>query len=105
MRLPQGSLLSFTDLAFRACTAEAFEGDGTLIDLSQEGCQITTETMITLGHRYALILQLPCFPTITIDSASVRWISEQTFGVKFDMIERVQEEHLRDLLRQLRATA
>lgn len=61
--------------------------------------------MVTLGHPYSLIIQLPSFPTpITIESAIVRWIGEQTFGFKFDAIQQEQEEQLRELLHRLRAT-
>jgi hypothetical protein len=103
--LPPGSLLSFTGLAGPNDIAAGIEGDGTLIDLSQEGCQIASETIITLGNPYTLILQLPSFPAITIESAIARWISTQSLGFKFDAIEKEQEEHLHDLLHQLRATA
>lgn len=102
---PPGSLLSFTHLALPVGASEEGEGDGTVLNLSTGGCKISSETIITLGQPYSLILQLPSFPTpITIEAAIVRWIGEQTFGFKFDAIQREQEEQLRELLHRLRST-
>jgi hypothetical protein len=104
---PPGSLLSFTLLALPTVAGiEAQEGDGTVLNLSTGGCKICSETIMTLGQPYTLILQLPFLPTpITVETAIVRWTSEQTFGFRFDAIQRDQEEHLRELLHQLRSTS
>jgi hypothetical protein len=103
---PPGSLLSFSLLALPAGIGqEAEEGDGTVLNLSTGGCKIGSETVITLGQPYTLILQLPSLPTpITVETAMVRWISEQTFGFRFETIQRDQEEQLRELLHRLRSS-
>jgi hypothetical protein len=102
---PPGSLLSFTELALPVGASEEREGDGTVLNLSTGGCKISNETIITLGQPYSLILQLTtCSTPIIIEAAIVRWIGEQTFGFKFDAIQREQEEQLRELLHRLRST-
>ncbi len=102
---PAGSLLSFMHLALPVnVSEEETEGDGALLNLSPGGCKIASETQITLGQPYSLILQLPFLPTpITIESAIVRWVRADAFGFKFESIQREQEEQLRDLLHRLRA--
>lgn len=101
---PPGSLLSFVRVAENR--DEIPEGDGTILNLSPGGCKISSDTPVSVGHTYSLIIQLPSFPTpVTIDSAIVRWIGENVFGFKFDTIRPEQEEQLREYLRRLRATA
>lgn len=103
---PPGALLSFAQLVPLKETAEAFEGDGTILNLSAGGCKILSENPVVVGPPYRLIIQLPSFPNpITIEAAIVRWISNRMFGFKFDSIQQDQEEHLHEVLHQLRATS
>jgi c-di-GMP-binding flagellar brake protein YcgR len=103
---PPGALLSFAQLTPAGETAEESEGDGTILNLSSGGCKILSETPVTIGQPYSLIIQLPTLLTpITIEAAIVRWINAHVFGLKFAAIERDQEEQLREVLQHLRVSA
>lgn len=103
---PPGALLSFAQLALSSENAGESEGDGTILNLSSGGCKILSEIPVMVGQPYSLIIQLPSSPTpIIVEAAIVRWISDLTFGVKFDAIQKGQEELLREVLQRLRATS
>lgn len=103
--LPPGSLLSFTAINLPSTVVGEHEGDGTIINISYRGCQLSSEAAVTVGHDYNLIIQVPGFARpLTIECATVRWADEQTFGLKFELIEREQEEQLREFFHQLRST-
>lgn len=101
---PPGALLSFAQLAPAVEAADASEGDGAILNLSAGGCKILSESPVTVGPRYRLIIQLPSFPTpITVEAAIVRWINDRMFGFRFDAIQQDQEEQLHEVLHRLRA--
>jgi hypothetical protein len=103
--LPPGSLLSFTAINPSSLPGEQ-EGDGTVVNLSYRGCQLVTEAAVLVGRDYNLIIQVPALPhPLTIDCATVRWADANAFGLKFELIQREQEEQLREFLHQLRSTA
>ncbi len=103
--LPPGSLLSFTAIDPSASPGE-HEGDGTVVNLSYRGCQLVTDAAVLVGREYNLIIQVPAFPhPVTVECATVRWADANAFGFKFELIQREQEEQLREFLHRLRSTA
>jgi len=58
--------------------------DGTLVDLTLQGCRIKGAPPLPCGTR--LRLQL-CFPDVAqpvkVDLAAVRWVQDDQFGVSF----------------------
>lgn len=72
---PSGALFSFKRLLESVKFEEHTEGEGTLIDLSREGCRLLSDIPLKIGERYHLILQISKNSRpIIIEAAVVRWI-------------------------------
>jgi len=104
--LPPGSLLSFSPVSASPDDALDAEGEGVLLDLSQGGCRVSSETSILLEQPYTLIIQLPDFRRpVTVESAIARWKGTHTFGVMFIAMHQEQEHSLNEFLRYLHSNA
>ncbi|HJT22774.1 MAG TPA: PilZ domain-containing protein [Nitrospira sp.] len=104
--LPPGALLSFAPIVVPTETEEDSEGEGVVVDLSQGGCRVTSETSIPLERPYSLILQLPCYPDpVAVESAIARWVGGDMFGVMFIAMRPEQEQHLCEFLDYIREDA
>lgn len=103
---PSGSLVSFKRLTDPVEFEEHSEGDGTLIDLSREGCRRLSDVPFTIGEQHRLILQVSkkSHPII-VEAAVVRWTQEHTHGIKFTSMQSTHESHLQELLLDLRRPA
>ncbi len=103
---PSSALFSFKQLVVPAQWPDDAEGEGALLDLSLGGCRLLSETPLTLGQEYHLILQISVErPPIPVEAAVVRWIEDNTYGLKFTSMDRHDESHLRDLLAEIRRPA
>ncbi|MDF0645484.1 MAG: PilZ domain-containing protein [Nitrospira sp.] len=104
--LPPGSLLSFSPVTGSSDSALDAEGEGILLDLSQGGCRVSSESSVVLEQPYTLIIQLPDFRRpVTVESAIARWKGTQIFGVMFIAMHREQEQSLNEFLRHLHSSA
>lgn len=100
---PSGALFSFKQLVVPAQTLDDVEGEGALLDLSLGGCRLISETPLALGREYHLILQISVKqPPIPVEAAVVRWVEDNTYGLKFTSIDTHDESQLRDLLIEIR---
>jgi hypothetical protein len=89
--LPPGATLSFAPI---------------VVDLSQGGCRVTSETSIPLERLYSLILQFPSYPNpVAVESAIARWVGCDMFGVMFIAMRPEQEQQLCEFLDYLREDA
>jgi hypothetical protein len=81
-----------------------FEGEGTIIDISTNGCKATslTEVKAGLNLKLSLFLQDQQWP-LRIAQAVVRWVDGQSFGLEFTGIRPAQRERLRSLLMKVKA--
>ena len=74
----------------------SFEGDqlshgGTILNLSAEGCAITSETVADAAVYLQLTMQLrEREEPVQVDLAAVRWVSATRFGVEFIKIRPVE---------------
>ena len=60
------------------------QGDGTLLDLSLQGCRIKGAPPFLCGARLRLQLWLPnLVQPVTVDLAAVRWVQDDQFGISF----------------------
>ena len=76
-------------------------GEGTVTDLSQQGCRIASEAAIQTGTELETRIQLSDEdPPIEVAVAEVRWSRLGQFGLRFLVIE----PHTFDSLRQFLAT-
>ncbi len=78
-------------------TAE--QGLGIVYDVSTKGARVMTEAVITPGDRIAMRLRLPDQATsMVIESATVRWGKEHTYGVEFEGLSPTVNKHLHNFI-------
>ncbi len=79
------------------------EGDGRLINLSPAGCAIHSSKKVDEGACMLLHIHPPDGePPIMVETAEVKWIDGQDFGVEFLNVAPEEEERLQELLHVLR---
>ena len=75
------------------------QGLGIVYDVSTKGARVMTEAVITPGDRIAMRLQLPNYASsMFIETATVRWGKEQTYGVEFDGLSPHDNKHLQTFM-------
>ena len=88
----------------------SFSGDqlshgGTILNLSEEGCAITSETLAGAAAYLQLTMQLrEREEPIQVDLAAVRWSSATRFGVEFIKIRPEEGERLKKFVKALEST-
>ena len=88
----------------------SFKGDqlshgGTILNLSAEGCAITSETFVGVAVYLQLTMQLrEREDPVQVDLAAVRWSSATRFGVEFIKIRPEEEERLKKFVKVLEST-
>jgi PilZ domain-containing protein len=103
---PSGALISFNRLIGPLELEEHTEGEGTLTDLSREGCRLLSEIPLEIGKQYHLILQVTKKSRpIIVDGAVVRWTLDNAYGLKFTSMQSIHESHLQELLLDMRHPA
>ena len=76
---PSSALFSFKQLVIPVPLLDDVEGEGAILDLSLGGCRLLSETPLTLGQEYHLILQILVEqPPIPVEAAvSLHRLPEQ----------------------------
>jgi len=89
----------------------SFSGDqlsdgGTILNVSAEGCAITSGRVAGTGTYLQLTMQLrEREEPVQVDLAAVRWVSATRFGVEFIKIRQEEEERLRKFVKTLESMA
>ena len=89
----------------------SFSGDqvsdgGTILNVSVEGCAITSNRVAGTGTYLQLTMQLrEREEPVQVDLAAVRWVSATRFGVEFIKIRQEEEERLRKFVKTLESAA
>jgi PilZ domain len=87
-----------------------FSGDqlsdgGTILNLSAEGCAITSDTVAGAAVYLQLTMQLrEREEPVQVDLAAVRWVSAMRFGVEFIKIRPEEAERLKQFVNILEST-
>lgn len=68
------------------------------VDLSLGGAAIEKVLSIVPGQRVAVKLMIPGAAPIVIEQAEIRWVRDQTFGVRFLEIRQGQRDDLERLI-------
>jgi hypothetical protein len=77
----------------------------TILNLSKEGCAITSDAVTGVGVYLQLAMQLrERDEPVQIDLAAVRWVSAKRFGVEFIKIRPEERERLREFVKMLEST-
>lgn len=80
--------------------------EGVVVNLSREGCCIASDARPPAGTYLDLRLQLPDDASpLTIESAAVRWVTEQEFGLQFLYLKQVVHARLDIFVDALEARA
>ena len=88
----------------------SFRGDqlsdgGTILNLSEEGCAVTSETVVGVAVYLQLTMQFrEREEPVHVDLAAVRWSSATRFGVEFIKIRPEEEERLKKFVKLLEST-
>ena len=88
----------------------SFKGDqrsdgGTILNLSEEGCAITAETVADVAVYLQIMMHLRAGEEpVQVDLAAVRWTSTTRFGVEFIKIRPEEEERLKKFVKVLEST-
>ena len=83
----------------------AREGEGTILNLSAEGCAITSATVADAAAYLRLTMQLrEREEPVRVDLAAVRWSTAARFGVEFIKVRPEEGERLRKFVKALEAT-
>jgi len=78
---------------------------GTILNVSAEGCAITSEAVVDVAIYLQLTMQLrEREEPVQIDLAAVRWASATRFGVEFIKIRPEEEDRLKKFVAVLEST-
>lgn len=81
-------------------------GLGIVFDVSTKGARVMTEADLTPGDHIAISLRLPKqVSAMFVDSATVRWGKDQTYGVEFKALSPIADMRLRKFLARLSKTS
>jgi len=88
----------------------SFKGDqlseGTILNVSEEGCAITAETIADVAAYLQMLMHLRAGEEpIQVDLAAVRWSSATRFGVEFIKIRPEEEGRLKKFVKALESTS
>lgn len=79
------------------------ESVGTIVDLSESGCCVHTDSQVYTGIQLALRLHVPGEASpIHIEQAAVRWSRERELGVEFITVAPMYHVRLDQLLARLK---
>ncbi len=81
-----------------------FTGEGTVVDISEDGCAVGSAVTVGPGTRLTLDIFLPDVEVpIAIDQAVVRWSVDRVFGVAFLRMGTEELQRLRRVVTPLEA--
>ena len=79
------------------------ESAGTIVNLSEGGCCVETDSQVYTGIQLSLRLQVPGEESpIRIEQAAVRWNRGHELGVGFITVSPPHQERLNQLLARLK---
>ena len=89
-----------------ALRGDQLSSEGTILNVSGEGCAITAETIADVAAYLQMMMQLRAGEEpIQVDLAAVRWSSATRFGVEFIKIRPEEEGRLKNFVKTLESTA
>ncbi|HEY7532331.1 MAG TPA: PilZ domain-containing protein [Nitrospiraceae bacterium] len=79
------------------------EGTGTIVNLSEGGCCVETDSRVFTGIQLSLRLHVPNEDSpIQIDQAAVRWNRGREIGVGFITMTPLNQKRIADVLAKLK---
>jgi hypothetical protein len=81
---------------------DQFAGEGTVLDLSMEGCRVRSDTPVLTGvYMEVFLTLLGQIPPLPIELAVVRWSPGSVFGLEFIRITDRHQARLRRYVQDL----
>ena len=75
------------------------EGEAHVTNISTGGCRAESEINVAEGLEFEVLLQLPGqAPSIRVERAAVRWVTDSTFGLSFILFLPSERARLRAYL-------
>ena len=86
-----------------AFAGDQYTGEGTVLDLSMEGCRVRSETPVLREGTYAelFITLLGQIPPLPIELAVIRWVAGPVSGLEFIRIAEGHQIRLRHYVQDL----
>ena len=85
---------------------DRISGEGTILNLSADGCAITSATVAATAAYLQLTMQLrEQEEPVHVDLAAVRWSAAARFGVEFIKVRPDEGERLKRFVKTLESTA
>jgi len=89
-----------------SCHGDNFFERGTILNVSAEGCAITSDIVPSAGVYLHVTMQLrEQEEPVQIDLAAVRWVSAARFGIEFIRVRPEEGERLKEFVKRLESTA
>lgn len=86
-------------------SGDQFSDEGTILNVSAEGCAITSDTIVGTAVYLQLTMQLrEQEEPVQVDLAAVRWVSATRFGIEFIKICSEEGERLKKFVKVLEST-
>ncbi len=81
---------------------DQFTGEGTLLDLSMEGCRVRSDTPVIKGMYVELFINLlGQIPPLPVELAVIRWSEGPVFGLEFIRIAGGHQARLRHYVQDM----
>jgi PilZ domain len=79
------------------------EGEGTITNISTSGCRSESDINMAEGLDVQIIIFLPDqSPPVTVERASVRWVSDNAFGLSFILFFPSERARLRTFIERVK---
>jgi c-di-GMP-binding flagellar brake protein YcgR len=79
--------------------SDARQAEGTVVDISREGCRIQCPDSLEIGEFLCLYIVVPShFLPVTVGVSAVRWATTTELGVEFIRMPPAQQKRLDTLL-------
>lgn len=99
VRVPAPFVCSFSPFGWMSGWRGNGDGLGVVFDVSMTGARVLSETAPQRGDRIAVNLRLPKqISPMNVDVATVRWSTDQTFGLEFVTLSPVATMRLRKFM-------
>jgi len=97
---------ALTQLGLKKWVTAKWGGIGIVYDVSTKGARVMTEVDLAPGDHLAISLRLPKqVSAMFVESATVRWGKDQTYGVEFANLSPIADMRLRKFLARLSKTS
>jgi len=79
------------------------EGEATITNISTSGCRAESDVNVAEGLDFQILIHIPNeSPAVKVERASVRWVSDNAFGLNFILFFPSERARLRTFLEHIK---